>query len=296
MAIKPPLDRRATRHAVEVEVLRYAREHPEYGQAHVADALRAAGLDVSPSGVRYLWQEHGLETTYKRLKALERSAGPNFELSPSQREFLRRGDVSRKLARKTQRKAVAGSAETDATAERRHLILAAAARLFGEHGYNGASIRDLAQQVGLLPGSVYHHFPSKEELFVEVHREGFRQLIEDVEAAVGGEADPWRRIELACTAHIHALVEGNSISTVNGVSLFSLHEPRLKRRLQGDRDRYEEIFVRLIGDLELPGGIDRRLLRMFLLGALNWTLIWFRPDKKRPQDIARQMVTIIRGH
>ncbi|OHC71594.1 MAG: hypothetical protein A3H93_00790 [Rhodocyclales bacterium RIFCSPLOWO2_02_FULL_63_24] len=296
MTNKPPHDRRTARLAAEKEVLRYAREHPEFGQAHVAEALRAAGFNISPSGVRYLWQEHGLETTYKRLKALERSSGPEFELSPNQREFLRRGDVSRKLARKTQRRTVAGSAETEATAERRQLILAAAAQLFGERGYNGASVRDLAQQVGLLPGSVYHHFPSKEELFVEVHREGFRQLIADVEAAIGREADPWRRLELACTAHIHALVEGNSISTVTGVSLFSLHEPRLKRRLQGDRDRYEEIFVRLIGDLELPGGIDRTLLRMFLFGALNWTLIWFRPGKKKPQEIARQMVTMIRGH
>lgn len=292
MSPTPPLDRHAARLAAEAEVLRYAREHPQFGQAHVAEALRAAGISISPSGVRQMWQQHGLETTYKRLKALEQAAGADIELSPSQREFLRRGDVSSKLARKS----AARTGEADAPAERRHQILTAAAQLFGERGYEGASIRDLAQQVGLLPGSVYHHFPSKEDLFVEVHREGFRQLIEEVEAAVGRESDPWRRLELACTAHIHAVVEGNTISTVTGVSLFSLHEPRLKRRLQGDRNRYEQIFVRLIGDLDLPGGIDRTLLRMFLFGALNWTLIWFRPGKKGPQDIARQLVTIIRGH
>lgn len=296
MVKKPPPDRRTARIAAEAEALRYAREHPDYGQERVAEALRAAGHSISASGVRYLWQEYDLETTYKRLKALERSAGADLELSPSQRELLRRGDVSRKLARKTQRKAAAGVAEIDPAPERRRLILAAAAQLFGERGYDGASVRDLAQQVGLLPGSVYHHFASKEELFVEVHREGFRQLIADVEAAVADDTDPWRRLEIACTAHIHALVEGNTISTVTGVSLFSLHEPRLKRRLQGDRDRYEEIFARLIDDLDLPGSIDRTLLRMFLFGALNWTLVWFRPGKKGPQDIAQQLVAIIRGH
>lgn len=295
MVKKPPPDRRSLRLSAEAEVLRYAREHPEYGQARVADELRAAGLSVSPSGVRYLWQQHDLETTYKRLKALERSAGVDSELSPSQRELLRRGDVNRKLARKAQRKTIAGNGDAEKTAEQRQLILAAAAQLFGERGYEGASVRDLAQQVGLLPGSVYHYFASKEELFVEVHREGFRQLIDDVATAVAAESDPWDRLERACTAHIRALVEGNTISTVTGVSLFSLHEPRLKRRLQGDRDRYEEVFVHLIDDLDLPGSVDRTLLRMFLFGALNWTLVWFRPGKKGPSEIARQLVTIVRG-
>lgn len=296
MAKKSAPDRRTARTAAETEALRYAREHPEFGQERVAEALRAAGHSISASGVRYLWQEHGLETTYKRLKAIERDAGGGLELSPSQRELLRRGDVTRKLARKTQRKPAAAGGETETTGERRHLILAAAAQLFGERGYDRASIRDLAQHVGLLPGSVYHYFASKEELFVEVHREGFRQLIADVESAIADVPDPWQRLEIACTAHIHALVEGNTISTITGVSLFSLHEPRLKRRLQGDRDRYEEIFMRLIAALDLSAGIDRTLLRMFLFGALNWTLVWFRPGKKGPADIARQLVAIVRGH
>lgn len=287
-AAPPPVP---PRQEAEAAVLRYAREFPDYGQARVADELRKLGYVVSASGVRYIWQEHGLETAYKRLKALEKAAAGKPELTPAQRNLLRRGDVSRKLAHKVRQDSGSDFAAAD---ERRNQILAVAAQLFGERGYEGTSVRDLAKQVGLLPGSVYHHFPSKEELFVSVHREGFRQLIDDVESAIAEETAAWGMLERACAAHIRALVAGNTISTVTGVSLFSLHDARLERRLQPDRDRYEGIFTRLIAALDLPAKVDRTLVRFFLLGALNWTLVWYRPGKKTPDQIAQQFVAILR--
>lgn len=275
--------------AADLAVLQYAREHPDYGQARVAEELRQLGYSVSASGVRYIWQEHGLETAFKRLKALEKEGTNPAEFTPAQRNLLRRGEISRKLATKVKKDNV-GDASADA---RRHQILTVAAQLFAERGYDGTSIRDLAKQVGLLPGSVYHHFPSKEELIVSVHQEGFRQLITDVEAAIAAETDPWQRLEKACGAHIRAVVVGNNISTVTGVSLFSLHDTKLRRRLQADRDRYESIFIRLITALDVAEEVDRSLLRFLLLGALNWTLVWYRPGKKSPDEIARQFVTIL---
>lgn len=274
----------------ELAVLQYARQHPDYGQARVAEELRQLGYSISASGVRYIWQQHGLETAFKRLKALEKEGAAHpGDFTPAQRSLLRRGEVSRKLASKVRQDSV-GDASTDA---RRHQILAVAAQLFAERGYDGTSIRDLAKQVGLLPGSVYHHFRSKEELIVSVHQEGFRQLITDVEAAIAAATDPWLRLEKACGAHIRAVVVGNNISTVTGVSLFSLHDTKLRRRLQADRDRYESIFIRLIAALDVATEVDRSLLRFMLLGALNWTLVWYRPGKKNPDEIARQFVTIL---
>jgi AcrR family transcriptional regulator len=277
---------------IEQAILQHARDFPDHGQARVAQEMAARGLRISASGVRYIWQAHDLETAYKRLKALQASSGDD-SLSESQRALLRRGTLTRRLARGTRLQRAPGVVvEPD---DRRQLILDTAARLFGERGYDGASVRDIAEQVGLLPGSIYHHFSSKDDLFVEVHKEGFRQLSDTVEQALSSESDPWARLEIACASHIRALVEGNSISTVTGFSLFSLKEPRLKIRLQRDRDRYETIFVGLVAALDLPGTIDRTLLRMFLFGALNWTLVWFRPGKKSPQNIARQLVTLVRG-
>ena len=275
-------------------MLRQAREHPQRGQGKAAEELQRLGYTISTSGVRYLWRKHGLETTYQRLKALEQEmAGTGRELTAGQKALLRRGDVTRKLARASgQRAAAGGSLAPD---ERRRQILLGAAELFVKHGYSGTSIRDIAERTGLLPGSVYHYFPAKEDLFTEVHREGFRQLIARVEDIAHSEADPWRRIELACAAHIEAAVGDNSIQQITGTGLFSIHEEQLQRRLKADRKHYEQIFRQLVADLGLPRTIDRSLFRLVLLGALNWAHVWYRKSKKNPGEIARGIIRMFRG-
>jgi hypothetical protein len=72
--------------------------------------------------------------------------------------------------------------------------------------------------------------------------------------------------------------------------IFELITPGLQRRLNRDRAPYEERFRELIGALPLPDDVDPSLLRLTLLGALNWTRIWYRPGKKTPQQIAHHLV------
>lgn len=281
--------------SLEAAVIREAREHPQRGQGKAAEELNRLGYTISTSGVRYIWRKHGLETTYKRLKALEKEIdGTARELTEGQKALLRRGDVTRKLARESgQRAAGADSPSPD---ERRRHILLGAAELFVKHGYSGTSIRDIAHRAGLLPGSVYHYFPAKEDLFIAVHREGFRQLIARVEEIIRSETDPWRRIELACAAHIEAAVGDNSIHKITGTGLFSIHEEGLQRRLQADREHYDQIFRQLVGDLGLPRAMDRSLFRLALLGAVNWARVWYRTGKKSPQEVARTIIRIFRGN
>jgi AcrR family transcriptional regulator len=280
--------------ALEAAVLHFARKYPQFGQARVAHELSMTGHSISPSGVRYIWKKHDLETAYKRLKALETSsARVSPKLTGSQLAIVKRGDISRRLAQKTR-----GSlATSDAAApdERQNQILGAAAELFVEHGYGGTSIRDIAQQVGLLPGSVYHHFPSKEDLFVAIHREGFRKLVVCSENAIKSESDPWRRLELACSVHIDAVVAGDAIARITAIGLFAIHEDRLQKRLEKDRKNYDQKLRKLVLDLDLPTATDRSIFRLALLGTLNWSLIWYRPGKATPKQIAREIVRIFRG-
>ena len=283
-----------SRAEVAAAVLRQALEHPQRGQGKTAEELRRAGYRISNSGVRYLWRKHGLETTYKRLKALEKTmGGSGRELSAAQKERLRRGEVTRKLARAAGQRASAG--ELTLSDERRRQILHGAAELFVQHGYNGTSIRDIAQRTGMLPGSVYHYFPAKDDLYLAIHREGFRELIARVEDILRSEPDPWRRIELACAAHIEAAVGENSIQRITGTGLFSIHEQRLQRRLRADREHYERIFRAMVDALGLPRSMDRSLFRLVLLGALNWAHVWYRKGKKQPGVIARDIISMFRG-
>ena len=279
-------------HSLEASVLLFASQHPQFGQAKVASALTAGGQAISSSGVRYIWKKHNLETAYKRLKSLQQLPAPGVaQLTVSQLATLKRGDLARKLARISR----AVGNDTVVPNERQDQILKAAAALFVKHGYGGTSIRDIAQQVGLLAGSVYHHFPSKEDLFVAIHREGFRQLVMASESAIRHETDPWRRLESACAVHIDSAVAGNAIARITAVGLFAIHEDRLQKRLQKDRKNYDQIFRKLVADLDLSSSSNRSTFRLALLGALNWTLVWYKPGKATPQQIARDLIQIFRG-
>jgi AcrR family transcriptional regulator len=177
-----------------------------------------------------------------------------------------------------------------ATGLARERLILAAARVLGERGYEGASLSRICAAAGILPGSLYHHFSSKEDLFVNVHAEGFRQLNESVDSALAGERDPWRRLEAACAAHLTLLVGSPDVSLVTGTSLFHTAPPALQRRLNRDRDAYEGRYAALIAALPLPREIDRALLRLNVLGALNWTRMWYRPGKRNPKELAQFLV------
>lgn len=278
---------------VEEAALAYARDYPERGQARAALELTRSGFAVSASGVRNIWLRHGLETAFKRLKDVARHAGGAVSLSERQRETLRRGEASLRLARRVQREG-AGE-ESGEAGDRREQIMLAAAQLFVERGYAGTSVRQIADRAGMLAGSVYHHFPAKEDLFIAIQRESFRRLMRNIEEAIPRSKDPWERLELACAEHIHDVAAGNPIAQVTATGLFAIHEQRLQRRLRADRAAYDELFRRLIAGLELPGGTDRSLFRLVLLGALNWTHVWYRPGKLTPREIAAQIIGLVRG-
>ncbi len=280
--------------SLEQSVLLLARRHPQHGQATAARVLNSLGHAISPSGVRYIWKKHNLETAYKRLKAIVALRDPAKEnLTPNQLAILKRGDISRGLVQDSRgRKAAGGTAAPD---ERQNQILTAAADLFVKQGYGGTSVRDIAHRVGLLAGSVYHYFPCKEDLFVAIHHEGFRQLVVRSELAIRAESDPWKRLELACAVHIDSAVEGDAISRITAIGLFAIHEDRLQRRLEKDRETYDQQLRKLVAALDLPRKTDRSIFRLALLGALNWTLIWYRPGKLTPKQIARALIRTLRG-
>src|SRR5260370_37926678 len=83
-------------------------------------------------------------------------------------------------------------------------IASAAAKVFRTKGYHAATVRDIADEVGILKGSLYHHFDSKEELLYLVVKEPIAQMfrtIAEIAAAEGGAAEKLTR---AISAHLEA--------------------------------------------------------------------------------------------
>lgn len=174
------------------------------------------------------------------------------------------------------------------------LILDEAARLFREKGYDATSIRDIVADVDMLPGSLYYHFASKEHLLVAVYAEGVKRITQAVTAALAAKTDPWDRLEAACVAHLEALLGKSDYAQVV-VRVRPSDAGTLTRKLVTLRDDYEMIFADLVAALPLSRGVHRRSLRLMLLGALNWSQTWYRPDGDQPRQLARRFVALLRA-
>ncbi len=148
-------------------------------------------------------------------------------------------------------------------------VLDAAAAQFAAKGYEAASIRDIVRSVGMLPGSLYCHFATKDELLAAVYAEGVRRISDAVTAALARRTDPWDRLEAACVAHLEALLDRSAyVKVVIHVGPSSV--PGSAAALVALRNGYEQMFDALLRELPLPARTPRQPLRLMLLGALNW--------------------------
>lgn len=173
-------------------------------------------------------------------------------------------------------------------------VLDAAARLFCRQGYAGTTMRGIAAAVGMLPGSLYCHFATKDDLLAAVYARGVERVCDAAEAALGRHDDPWRRLEAACVAHLEAILRDDDYARVV-VRVRPGDVPAVEPALVAQRDRYESLWTALIDALPLPPRTDRRALRLMLLGALNWSQTWYRPGgAASPRVLARRFVALLR--
>ncbi|MGQ3004169.1 MAG: TetR/AcrR family transcriptional regulator [Hydrogenophaga sp.] len=173
-------------------------------------------------------------------------------------------------------------------------LLNAAARLFASRGYAATSMRDIAVEVDMKPGSLYYHFPSKEELLLAVYQAGVRALEEATAEAVAKETDPWVRLEVLCRAHLEAVLRDSDYAQVL-IRVLPDDIPQAADRLRELRESYEQVFRHVVAQLPLPAGTDRRALRLMLIGSLNWATLWFNPDgRDSPRVLARKFVGLVK--
>ncbi|MHA7599375.1 TetR/AcrR family transcriptional regulator [Alicycliphilus sp. T452] len=173
-------------------------------------------------------------------------------------------------------------------------LLDAAARAFGNRGYAATSMREIALDTNMLPGSLYYHFPSKEALLVAVYNEGVKELEVATSAAFAKERDPWDRLEALCRAHLETVLSDSNYANVL-IRVLPDDIPEVADSLREVRERYETIFRVAVDQLPLIPRADRRALRLMLIGALNWTALWFNPQgRDSPRALARKFVGLIK--
>lgn len=276
---------------VETAILQLALHQPTLGQDRVARELRERRLFVSASGVRYVWQRHGLETLEKRVRQIEQRLGKH-DSNWSEDQIIARDRVRNDRQARTLGAGIAGQSADEVSRSER--ILAVAARLLREQGYEATSLRDVARRSHIPLGSMYYHFPSKEEMFAAVYEEGIRRLSVAARQAIATRATPWERLESACITHLEQLCGGDDFTAASIPTNMPRIEGNAKSRLTQANHAYEELFRELIDALDLRPPLSPTLARLQLLGALNWTSLWYRPDRATPKSIAVHLVRMLR--
>ena len=135
----------------------------------------------------------------------------------------------------------------------RRQILDTAARLLRTHGYHGATLRDIAEAVGIRKASIYHHFASKDEIVETVVKDGVNfvhaavtKALSDLPASASARA----RLSAGVRAHLLALLEHSDYTSAS-IKVFSQVPRRVAARVRRVRRRYENVLAR---DLRRPQG------------------------------------------
>ena len=186
--------------------------------------------------------------------------------------------------------------QESAPPRRRDEVIDAAARVFHEKGYAAASIQDVADELGMLKGSLYHYIDAKQDLLFEI--------IEDVHRRTMDELEQWLTLEGGALVRLRAFLHGQVLSycrNVQRVGVFlqdlrSLSEEQ-RARILSERDRYDRVVRDLIraGQEEgvIDSGVDPKLAAMAIFGMLNWIATWWRPDgPSTPEQVADEFTDL----
>lgn len=162
---------------------------------------------------------------------------------------------------------------------RRLDILRAAARVFRRSGVAAAGMREIAQEADLSPGNLYYYFAGKDELLFFCQDRTVDRMLEAA-AAAGASAMPVAdQLRAVIRAHLHYTLEELEGATAH-LEVDMLAE-ELRRGIIDKRDKYEHAVRALIAEGVKRGEFapcDAALVARAILGALNWTSRWYRPE------------------
>jgi AcrR family transcriptional regulator len=194
---------------------------------------------------------------------------------------------------------VKSEARTRKSEETRARLLDAAATVFSDRGYAGARLADIAERAGMHTPGVYYYFPSKEELVEEVLRVGVARAggyVEERVAALPAGASALDRLRAAIEGHVLMVLEIGDYTSAN-IRIFGQVPDDVRARHLADQRAYGNVWRALLEDARVAGEIrsdlDLGVIRMLILGALNWTAEWYRPGPRTATEVAREATAMI---
>ena len=162
---------------------------------------------------------------------------------------------------------------------RRLDILRAAARVFRRRGVAAAGMREIAEEADLSPGNLYYYFRGKDELLYFCQDRTLQQMHTALENARATAAPVAEQLRSVLSAHLHCTLDELEGATAH-LEVEALPE-KLRLQIVQKRDAYERAIRSLVARGVKRGEFapcDAALVTRAMLGAVNWTARWYRPD------------------
>lgn len=182
----------------------------------------------------------------------------------------------------------------DSEAKLRHILLHSA-QAFAEHGFEGASIRDISRATGVSLSGLYYYFESKQELLYLIQNTAFTYILERVQSRLESVHNPEGRLRVLVHNHIEYFLSHPSEMKVLSHEEQALAPP-FREEVALIKRRYyalaREIFDELVGE-GLADGLNPRVAVLSLFGMMNWVYKWHNPKTDpNAEDLTEAIVGI----
>jgi AcrR family transcriptional regulator len=157
---------------------------------------------------------------------------------------------------------------------RQQEVVAIAAALFARRGFQATSMDELSEATGLRSGGLYHYIGSKQRLLFQIFGQLMDPLLAQAAEIEGRDAEPeakLRELVRAWLAHIERHLDHMAVFAQERHAIE--HEPEWEQ-VRASRDAFEAILARRLSAV----GLTDRLTLLAMLGMVNHTATWLRPD------------------
>jgi AcrR family transcriptional regulator len=156
--------------------------------------------------------------------------------------------------------------------EQKLAAVRAAASVFSEKGYHGASTRDIAERLGIKQGSLYYYFGSKEEALEEVCLYGLSQYVQNMDAITASSDAFEAKLFAVVTNHLSSYREKSEALKVHNDERLYLPRER-RKRLKALGSHYRKELEGIIADGAatgaVRGSIDAHFAAQSIIGICN---------------------------
>ncbi len=183
---------------------------------------------------------------------------------------------------------------------RRDELLQLAATMFAERGMRATTVRDIADSAGILSGSLYHHFSSKEEMVDEVLRGFLDWLFERYQQIVETEPNPLERLkglfmasfEAIATRHAAVVIYQDEAKHLSSQERFAYVDERNKEQ----RKMWVDVLNQGIEEGYFRPDVDVDLVYRFIRDTTWVSVRWYQPGGPlTAEQVGQQYLAIVLG-